>query len=65
MSYEKYIKYKIKYLKLKELKKKLISVDDFVKNNKILKGGENVKYTLCNNCYKSNNTIITNFIAFI
>ena len=59
MSYEKYIKYKIKYLKLKELKKKLISVDDFVKNNKILKGGENAKYTLCNNCYKSNNTIHT------
>ena len=47
MSYEKYINYKIKYLKLKELEKKLIN------DGKILNGGG---YTLCNNCYKSNNT---------
>ena len=57
MSYEKYIKYKIKYLKLKELEKKLISDDGlFINNNKILNGGGNAKYKLCNNCYKSNNT---------
>ena len=56
ISYEKYIKYKIKYLKLKELEKELMNEGKLSKNYNILKGGNNKKYKLCNNCYKENNT---------
>jgi hypothetical protein len=60
MTYDKYIKYKVKYMKLKELEKKLIESGqlppDYMNqiNNKQLGGSMSNK--MCKNCYKINNT---------
>ena len=58
MSYEKYIKYKMKYIKLKEFEKQLIASGKLPTDymNKINQSGGNKSSKICKNCYKINTT---------